>query len=623
MDGVIGNRKYERWQQLLRQLRRRLYASDDRSRTSQSGEKLKTLAEENAQLRQQLTALAADRDALVQQVQERSAVVSALSEIAQALNSTLEFNEVLAGILRQLERVITFDSASIFLVEGDELRIIATRGLPPPDGDYAIPIAEHPLARRVVESDEPVIITDISDGEDVIGSRHFEIRSWIGTSLRVGERRVGVLTIDNHQRNAYSAEDGMLIGSFARQAALALHNAQLYAEAQRRAAETTLLLELTRAVGSTLYLPEVLLRAAGAISEAIGASDVLLLLLDDSETQLVPQAGTSTGELTLRSLWPGAAQLSEEPLLATVLHERRARALSCSAVDLPAEWKVRASSIHLHTLLFIPLVFKECPLGIVVAGLDSNAAHSAPSRLALAEGLATSAALAIEHARLFEQARRAAILEERSRLARELHDSVTQALFSITLTAQAASGQVMRNQERAIEQLQRLQLTAQQALSEMRNLLLQLRPVPLRQGGLSQALREHIGRVSVQDGPTISLIISGDERLINGQERGLYRIAQEALSNAIRHANATRIEVELKVMPERLRLEIRDDGCGFNPRDCMEPGRHLGLRCMAERAAEMHGKLILESRPDAGTTVAVDVPLNPYKQSKIGAPIAH
>lgn len=216
---------------------------------------------------------------------------------------------------------------------------------------------------------------------------------------------------------------------------------------------------------------------------------------------------------------------------------------------------------------------------------------------------------AIENARLYHRAQEAAVLEERNRLARELHDSVTQQLFSMTLTSQAARAHLEKNPQRAATQLERLQETASAALAEMRALIFQLRPPDLGDQGLVSALQQHIALLSRREGLRIELSATGDERLARGSEQTLYRIIQEALNNVVKHAQATVVRVVLDFSADHLQVRVVDDGQGF---DVAAPpkrdSRHLGLISMRERAAEIGGVLQLHSAPGEGTTVVVTVP---------------
>jgi signal transduction histidine kinase/ligand-binding sensor domain-containing protein len=210
---------------------------------------------------------------------------------------------------------------------------------------------------------------------------------------------------------------------------------------------------------------------------------------------------------------------------------------------------------------------------------------------------------------LRQREREKAVAEERNRLARELHDSVTQALYGVTLYAEAAAGHLaLGHADRVAEHLQELQDTAQEALAEMRLLIFELRPPVLEELGLVAALQARLQAVEGRAGLRTEFKTNLEERLPPDVEEGLYRIALEALNNALKYAQARDIKVHLRqdeprrMEPTRLNLEIADNGVGFDLAAARERGG-LGLLAMEERAAELGGRLTVESAPGSGTQI--------------------
>jgi two-component system sensor histidine kinase ChiS len=201
--------------------------------------------------------------------------------------------------------------------------------------------------------------------------------------------------------------------------------------------------------------------------------------------------------------------------------------------------------------------------------------------------------------------RERAVAEERNRLARELHDSVTQALYGVTLYSEAAAGHLAQGHtERAADHLRELQGTAQEALAEMRLLIFELRPPILEELGLVAALQARLQAVEGRAGLRTEFRTNLEGRLPPDLEEGLYRLAQEALNNALKHAQAEHIRVQLRKDGAGVMLEIVDDGAGFDPSTAGERGG-MGLSAMAERAAELGARLEIESEAGRGTRVAV------------------
>jgi signal transduction histidine kinase len=229
----------------------------------------------------------------------------------------------------------------------------------------------------------------------------------------------------------------------------------------------------------------------------------------------------------------------------------------------------------------------------------------------LIEMLAAHAAVAIENARLFERSRELSVVEERNRLARDLHDSVTQTLFSVVLNAEAAVTMLCRDGgEKPAEvqpQLEKVRDLARDALQEMRSLIFELRPAELESDGLVATLRKHIDVVQRVRRTNIELTVRGERRLAPHVEQGLFRIAQEALNNALKHAAASRIDVEIDLEHGAL-LTVLDDGAGFDTDSLEARSKRLGLTSMRERAEAINARLTIDTWLGGGTRVRVEAP---------------
>ncbi|GAA3457133.1 GAF domain-containing sensor histidine kinase [Dactylosporangium matsuzakiense] len=220
--------------------------------------------------------------------------------------------------------------------------------------------------------------------------------------------------------------------------------------------------------------------------------------------------------------------------------------------------------------------------------------------------LAAHAAIAIVNARLYERSRELSIVEERQRIARELHDAVTQKLFSLRLTADAALTLIARDPARAAAELDVVRRLAAEATAELKSIVVGLGPVDLAGDGLAAALRRQIELLERVQEARVSLAMDPVPRLPAASEEAAYRVAQEALHNALRHAAATRITVELRRTPKGVTLTVADDGRGFSTAG--RQGR-LGLISMHERARAVGGRLLIRSAPGEGTTVTMEVPV--------------
>ncbi|MGW8552920.1 GAF domain-containing sensor histidine kinase [Streptomyces tubercidicus] len=222
--------------------------------------------------------------------------------------------------------------------------------------------------------------------------------------------------------------------------------------------------------------------------------------------------------------------------------------------------------------------------------------------------LAQHAAIALTNARLYERSRELTIAGERARLAHELHDAVAQKLFSLRLTAQAATALVDRDPVRAKDELHQVTALAAEAADELRAAVIELRPAALDEDGLVATLRSQAQVLDRAHSARVTFAAHSVRALPAAQEEAVLRVAQEALHNALRHSGAKAVEVTLTRDGQGALLRIADDGCGFDPRAVRRAGRHLGLVSMHDRAGGVGGKLTVESEPGKGTAVEMEVP---------------
>lgn len=218
--------------------------------------------------------------------------------------------------------------------------------------------------------------------------------------------------------------------------------------------------------------------------------------------------------------------------------------------------------------------------------------------------LAAHAAIALTNARLYEHSRELTLLEERQRVARELHDAVAQKLFSLRLLTEAASALVPTDPQRAITELAEIRRLATLATEELGQVVAELRPRELADSGLVGTLRRRVELLDRVHSAQVEFVSSLEARLPSKVEEVVLRVAEEALHNALRHADASRVRVSLIQSRSSIVCEISDDGSGIDPQ--LERG--LGLASMRERAGRVGGTLSVESQQDKGTTITLAVP---------------
>jgi signal transduction histidine kinase len=373
-------------------------------------------------------------------------------------------------------------------------------------------------------------------------------------------------------------------------------------EAERRRLIAESLREILSALNSNQPLPSILDLIASQARRLLDTQAVGIYRLESEADRWAVEAARGLlvtyvagsnvpiGQRTLRR-----AILTRQPLVGSRAHtagspEREPGA----AAQPPFGWY--------HAWLAVPIITKDEVYGGMLLYYAEPRALS-EEEIQLASSFCDQAALAIENAWLRQRIEQAAATAERERLARDLHDAVTQMLFSASVIAEtlpriwATNPQEVRN---GIEELRRL---TRGALAEMRTMLLELRPAALTEKTLGELLCHLVDAMTGQTRIPVQLTVEGEMRLQPELQVVLYRITQEALNNVAKHARASQAEVSLHCAPGSVRLEVADDGCGFDA-TAVSPDA-MGLRIMKERAAGIKAAFEIESQPGRGTHVCV------------------
>ncbi|MDQ3855525.1 MAG: GAF domain-containing sensor histidine kinase, partial [Chloroflexota bacterium] len=259
--------------------------------------------------------------------------------------------------------------------------------------------------------------------------------------------------------------------------------------------------------------------------------------------------------------------------------------------------------------MLVPIMSQDALLGYIVFFADQPNRFR-PRQTELAQTIANQAAVAIENTRLYEQARHLAALQERQRLSRELHDSVSQALYGIALGTQTARAQIGRSPEAALEPLNYVLSLAEAGMAEMRSLIFDLRPEALEADGLVAALERQATSLRVRHDIEVVAFLQPEPDIPLSVKEALYLIAREAMHNVVRHANATCVHLSLTYDAEQIVLAVQDNGTGFDV--AVRSTTHLGLQSMRERVAKLGGQLEIRAAPGAGTSITACVPLERY-----------
>jgi signal transduction histidine kinase len=541
-----------------------------------------------------------------------------LREVIEAISAELELTPLLDGILRQACRLLHADDGAIGLVEeatGDMVTA-ACYGLP--EGELGL---RHPpgvgLAGTMLQERRPLLMQRYGDLPHPVWPQFGE-HAVLAVPITTGDRFVGFVGVGARPPRRFDAEDMESLLLFARHAAIAIENARLYALEQKRTERLALIGRIGQIVTAGLELDELLQKAADAIHELLGYPNVDIPLLDAAAGQLVVRArgGEYKRHLTGDDRIPLA-----HGVMGAAAREKRVQLVNDVGAD--PRYIRPTGAVPTRAELAVPIILGEQVLGVLNV---EGGAPFGPEDVTSLQIVADHLAVSIRNARLYEQAQRAAVLEERERLSRDLHDSVTQLLFSTTLIAESIEPAIASDPQEARRRALRLTQLSRQALAEMRALLADLREarheVPplaglsrVRSEGLPAALRGYAAEVS-GDALRVEMDVRGYRPQPFEREEALFRIAQEALHNVLKHAGAARVRIGLGLDGGAVRLTVADDGCGFEAGELLlraaargaRPGGGLGFVSMRERAESLHGELRITAEPGGGTRVEVTLP---------------
>jgi len=573
-------------------------------------------------------ALQAAYQDMERRVAERTHELVTLNAIAALVNRSLDLQDILHDALAKTMEVLDLEGGGAYCLadNGETLLLLAQRGLSDTlvRRTSRLPL-QVALAGQPIHQDVPIVwqVADYPQPEVRQLLEAEGIQVVVGLPLMVKSTLLGGLILNTRRPRVLRPEELSLLVAVGQQVALAVENARLYQrehegheEAERRQEVAEGLYQILTVLNSRQSLDDTLDFIVKQACRLLGSDAASISQLQAEAGILTVQAASGLEPEDASSIKIPVGQAADGRAVAQRIPVPVADSLAALARleregPLPPEpqWALlRRLAERYRAWLSVPVVVKDEDYGAISLYYHQSRQFSA-EEIRLALSVADQAALAIESARLHDQARQMAAMTERSRLARELHDSVTQSLYSITLYAEAAARLLAAGEpNKAIDHLGELRDTAQEALREMRLLIFELRPLALEKSGLAAALQARLEAVEGRGGIQTELQVEGVERLPGVAQEELYHIARESLNNVLKHANARRVAVRLHFGEKLTRLAVCDDGTGFVPGSAGEHGG-IGLAGMKERADRIGGHLRIESAPGAGTIVRVEVPL--------------
>jgi signal transduction histidine kinase len=535
----------------------------------------------------------------------------ALRIAVASISAELDLDTLLGRVIANAVGLVDADRGLISLVESDgTARIHAVHNLPANLVGHAVRPGEG-MSGQVLLTRGPVLVTNYAtDVRQPLGDCGVQAGLavpmwWQGELLGV----CGVFS-DNPAR-AFDADDREVMELLFNHVAIAVENARLYGELRDSRAE--LQSQVEEMVGlqrlGTLLLEvhdfdRVLQSICEQLKNLTNAGGVGIALLEDDprflemRTVVGPSADALRGvRIPTQGSFAGEALRTNQP-------QR-----SDDAQHDPRGYKQTLVLGNTRAILSVAMKTRRRTIGVLSIYNKEGEAGFSDRDAELATFFANQAAVAIENARLYEQTREYAVVEERNRLARELHDSVTQSLFSVSLLSEAALNLLDRDPAKARERLERANELAQGALAEMRALIFQLRPMALQEEGLLSAVKKHLNALQSRHRRQVELQVSGAAGRLPAQvEDAAFGIIQESLNNVVKHAHAERTLVLLEFDPRELRVTTVDNGVGFDP-SVPRPSNKFGMSSMRERAEAIGGRLLVESAPTQGTRIIAELPI--------------
>ncbi len=546
------------------------------------------------------------------EIRLRTAALETLAQVSSALRRAQTRDEMLPLLAEKIREAIKADGVLLFLCEANKLILAVQHGFGEDRGGQWY-LRSNDRFWNLIHAETPMFVSDSAQLAASELRQHVLLGLFVESfaayallPLKTGTAIVGALCLTFRLPFDFQKEQRWLLAALADMAAAALQRLNFLETLEQqtldRARALAALYDIAAVANAALDAPAVLQQSFDRILAAMQSRAGAVHLLDGAGTKLELALQTGlTAEVAQRiATQPAAGGLggwvlehNEPLLLPDVVSDPRA--MTWGIADAP------------QIYLGAPLRTKSQRLGVISLFREIGRMFK-PEEVALLSSLADHIGVAVENAQLRKRAEQVAVMEERRRLARDLHDSVTQSLYSLTLFTAAAQELIQAGEvERSKQHLAEIAEAARQALKEMRLLIYELQPPTLEREGLAGALRRRLEAVEGRASIKTRLLVEGKIDLPTPLAVELYYIAQEALNNVLKHAAASKVTVRISADRERVELEVLDDGVGFNLEQHDNSG--LGLINIRERVKKLNGTIEISAAPGAGTQVKVSAKL--------------
>jgi PAS domain S-box-containing protein len=482
------------------------------------------------------------------------------------------------------------------------------------DTQRRIPV-ETSKINYLVREQQPYLINDVLT-DPRINDKAWAMQEGIvaiaGYPLILDQQVVGIMALFAQKRFTEETFDLLTLIADAIAQGIGRKRAEerLEQQVEQRTRELSLLLHVSHTLASTLQREPLMNTILAELKTVVEYNGAFLYALQEDQSILLAYQSV----LPAHIMAPLTQLFRLQPYLWQLLQQRKVTIIddvgAVEAFTRKIEREMGAYSREIfalyHSWMAVPLVANEHPIGILT--MNHHTPHFYKQHHAdLVFALANQAAVALENMFLYEQAQALAALQERQRLARELHDSVSQDFYGVGLNAQIAYEALETDPEEARSALEQIIELAEAGQAETRALLLELRPEVLAAEGLIAALEKQGTILRKRYKLQVEASLNLQAKLSFEKELAIYRIAQEALNNVVKHAQAETVTLRLAQEGQELVLEVRDNGKGFDVTNALPGG--VGLQSMQDRVAHLQGTLTINSAPGQGTSLSVRVPI--------------
>lgn len=556
--------------------------------------------------------IAIENARLFQEQQERADFFRLVAELSSRMSSTLDLGDALSQIVRDIRDAFDCYHVGIGLVEGEDVIYKFGAGASSDNPDFRfdparLKVGGEGLTGWVAKTGEPILAPDVSRDPRYVAMRHLNTKSELVIPIRAKGEVIGVLDLQSDRLNAFGQADLITVQSLANEAGISIENARLFESERRRNERMAAINAVALNVSSVLTLGELLPHVVQLARETFGYYAVCVFLASDDEREVVLEA-VDSGDSAVPARGTRMAA-GGEGIVGYVAGSGLPWMTGDVSID-PRYSNLGMADSKTKSEMAMPIKQGDLVVGVLDVHSERADAFDDTDML-IAQTLANQLAVAIENARIFDEARDLAVLEERNRMAREIHDTLAQGFTGIVIQLEAGEQAMERDMDETRSHMGMAKSLARECLAEARRSVWNLLPEALEQNPLDVIIQTEVERFAQTSKAQARFTLMGMRRQLPAvAQAALMRICQESLSNIGKYANADTVDVTLDFALDTVTLTVADDGAGFDP-DAVrieEGGGGFGIIGMRQRARLLRGDVTITSAPGAGAKIEARIP---------------